>query len=104
MKPTHPPHWTSRQATIVIPRRRGDLIAEELDDEVILLDPQDGATHRLNATALDVWRRCDGQATTREVAAELTQTYEVTFETALDHVDQLLVSFAELGMLEDPCN
>ncbi len=102
--PTHPPCWTSRDAVIVAPRRRDDLIPEELDGEVFLFDPQDGATHRLNPTALAVWRRCDGQTTTRQIAEQLTHTYDVGFDTALDHVDQLVASFAELRMLEEPCH
>lgn len=96
--------WTSRRADIVIPRHRDDLVTEELDDEVIVYDPQDGATHRFNPTALEIWRQCDGQVTTRQMAGRLREQYDIDFETALDHVDQLLVSFAELHLFETPCS
>ncbi len=97
-------NWTTREALITVPRRRDDVLVEELDGEAILSDPTDGAAHRLNQTALAVWNKLDGAATTREIAEGLTQTYEVEFEDALDHVEELLVLFAELNLLESPCH
>lgn len=96
--------WTTREALITVPRRRDDVVMEELDGEAILSDPTDGAAHRLNQTALAVWAKLDGSTTTRQIAENLTQTYEVEFEDALDHVEELLVLFAELKLLESPCH
>ncbi len=96
--------WTSRDAIITTPTRRSDLLVEEIDGEAILADPADGSTHRFNETALVVWRSCDGARPTRDIALELTKEYEVSLDEALDHVDQLMVLFAELGLLETPCH
>lgn len=87
-------HWTT-QATIVLPPRRNDIVAEELDGEVILFDPQSGNTYRLNQTAFAVWRACNGRATAREIAAQLMQAYEVDLTTVLDHVEQTVALFAQ---------
>jgi len=54
----------------------------------------------MNQTALAVWRSCDGSKTTRQIARRLTEQYEVTRERALDHVEQLLVLFAEGQLLD----
>jgi len=96
----HSPRWTDRRAVVIAPCRRGDIVVDELDGEAILLDPGTGNTYRLNQTALTVWSRCDGRATTRDIVAVLTETYDVDFDTALDHVDQLIALFAEAGLLE----
>ena len=98
MRRMHTP-WTSREALITAPRRREDIVEDELDNEAILLDHQTGNTYRLNQTALTVWRRCDGHTTTREMARQITERYEVDCDTALDHVEQIMARFAESGML-----
>ncbi len=96
--------WTQRDAHIVVPPRRNDVVAEALDGQIILSDPDDGATHRLNASATAVWQHCDGRTTTRQIAETITKEYDVDFDTALDHVEQVLVLLAELRMLESPCH
>lgn len=93
------PHW-STQANILVPCRCHGVQEHELDGEGILVDPRSGQVHRLNETAMDVWRSCDGQRTTRQIATQMTDVYEIDFEDALDHVDQLVARFAELNLLE----
>lgn len=96
--------WIACSAAIRAPRRRHDLTLEQLDDEAILLDPRRGDVHRLNQTALLVWRLCDGQTTTREIARQLTTAYQVDFEAALACVDELMVRLATLQLFEQPGN
>lgn len=91
--------WTSCSAAIIPPARRDDLVESELDGEGILYDESTSQTHRLNQTALAVWRLCDGQRTTHEIAEEMTAAYEVEFDRALDHVEQILIRLAEAGLL-----
>ncbi len=92
-------HWAA-EAKIIPPPRRSDLIEEELDGEVILFDPRDGNTHRLNQTALVVWRKCDGRRSAQQIAEQLTHTYDVGFDTALDHVEQLVARFGQLKLFD----
>ncbi len=89
-----------RATAILAPCRRADLVEDDLDGEAILSDPRTGGIHRLNETALAVWRRCDGRTATTQIARHLTRRYDVGFEVALDHVEQLLVLFAETGLVE----
>ena len=98
--------WTSTAARVIPASRRDDLNVSEIDDEGLLFDETTGRTHRLNQTALDVWRLCDGRRSTREIAEELTNSYDVDFDRALDHVEQVLVRLGEAGLLatvEKPC-
>ena len=87
-------HWAT-EAKIVPPARRSDLIEEELDGEVILFDSRSGNTYRLNQTAFAVWRKCDGHRNTQQIAEQLTNAYDVNFDTALDHVEQLVARFGQ---------
>lgn len=95
----NPPAWTRRQAAIPAPRRRDDLIEEELDGQVVLYEPVTQRMHRLNETALHVWRSCDGRTTTRQIAGRLAERFEVDIETALDDVEQVMVLLAEEGLV-----
>lgn len=88
------PSWTDSAAPFVAPRRRSDVVEEELDEDAILTDPKTGAIFHMNPTAIDVWRLCDGRTTAHEIALEQQERFDVDFDTALDHVEQLIVAFA----------
>ena len=90
--------WTT-EVVIVPPHPRDDVLEEELDGELILFDPRSGNTYRLNETAVAVWRECNGVATTRDIATQLVQTYEVDLATALDHVEQTAVRLIQSKLL-----
>ncbi len=78
---------------------------ELLDGEAVLFDPVNGSTYRLNQTALEVWRCCDGRATVEEIAQRQTEFYDVEYDTALDYVEQVLALFVESKLLhfgDDP--
>jgi hypothetical protein len=53
------------------------------------------ATPTTSTRAFAVWKRCDGRATTLEIADALTAEYDVDFDTALDDVEQLVAFFAQ---------
>ena len=93
-----PPSWAD--AEIPMPLRRNGVRDYQIDGEAVLLDPKTHKVFLLNQTALAVWRRCDGQATIRQVAQSLTKTYRVVFEAALDHVAQLIALFAASQLLD----
>ena len=98
MQETHEEHWTTRDLFIPPPRRI-DLSVETFDGEALLSDPVTGQTHRLSQGALNVWQLCDGNRTTMALAHRQTEIFDIDFETALDHVEQLVALFAEAGLL-----
>lgn len=93
--------WTT-EVVLVPPPPREDLVEEELDGELVLFDPRSGNTYRLNATAVAVWRECNGVSTTRAIASQLVKTYDVDFATAHDHVEQTAVRLAHSKLLAVP--
>ncbi len=92
-------HWASRDAAIVAPPRRRDVIIHKHDDEVVVSLPVEGSTFHLNGTAAFVWEQCDGRRTTRDIATALSDDYDVTFDDALNDVEELVVWLAESCLL-----
>ncbi len=95
-------HWTSRNAAIVVPPRREDIVVHAHADEVVISIPADGSTYHLNPTAVLVWEQCDGRSTTREIAQQLADAYDVKFDEALNDVEELVLWFAESTLLRKP--
>ncbi len=77
------------------PLRRTDLTVHELDGEVLVYDPATADTHRLNETALFIWRACDGRRNATRMAARLLQAYDVRPDSALEHVNRMFLQFKE---------
>ena len=48
--------------------RQGDLVVQEMPDEVLVYDLKQHKAHCLNKTAAFVWQHCDGQTTVTEMA------------------------------------
>ena len=92
-------HW-ARHMRVRTPRRRLDVREQMLDAEAVLFDAASGRMHRMNATALAIWRLCDGERTTEDAARILADHYDVDACAALDDVEQTLVQFAGAGLIE----
>ncbi len=84
--------------------RREDVEFHEIDGEGILFDPTTGNTHRLNATALAIWRLCDGRSDRAHIAAAMEDQYDVEGEDVAEHVDLVLRVLNERGLLLDLSN
>lgn len=91
--------WAARATGFIPPSRRADVVEAIVDDEVILSDLGTGDTHRLNETALAVWRGCDGARTIDDIAEALSHCYEVDPARARNDIEQLLILLAEARLL-----
>ena len=84
------------------PRARRDLSLQEVGDEGLLYDREEGMVHILNRTALFAWRQCDGSRTADQISGLLQEAFRNS--TSVDirrDVLQILASFAERGLLEE---
>ena len=99
----HAETWTTSASALTVPRRRDDLIVEQIDGQATVGDPVTGAMHMLNETAFAVFQMCNGTSTTSQIADSLTAIYEISFDEAIDHVEELVARFAdaELFAIED---
>ncbi|MEK6677060.1 MAG: HPr-rel-A system PqqD family peptide chaperone [Planctomycetota bacterium] len=76
------------------------MVVHVLDDEALIYDPRTADTHRLNETAMFVWKQCDGVQTNDDIAVRISDVYDVTQNEALEHVNRVLDEFSQRGLLE----
>lgn len=95
---TRTPH-AKPAPSLSAPTQRENLTVYELDDEALVFDPVSSDTHRLNATALFVWRLCDGRHALDRISQALTRTYEVDPDAAREHAERILQEFLSHGLI-----
>ena len=76
---------------------RSDVYEYPMDQEALIYDPTSQALHHLNETAYFVWRHYESQSP-KDLAQELTRTYNVDIETATDHVAEAINMFRINGL------
>jgi Coenzyme PQQ synthesis protein D (PqqD) len=90
MKSTAPAH---------LPKMRvHDLVIDDLPDEVLVYDLESHKAHCLNRSAALVWRACDGESSSSEIAQKLTAELDTPFSE--DLVLIALNQLEKLGLLE----
>jgi hypothetical protein len=62
----------------------------EIDEETIIISPNDSVMHELNDTGSFLWKNIDGLKSAAELAELLAATYEVTPDIALSDTQSLL--------------
>lgn len=82
-----------------IPARRADLTVHELDGEALVYDAATADTHRLNETALFIWRACDGHRDAGSLATRVSETYDVPAHEARSYVIRTLDELATRNLV-----
>jgi hypothetical protein len=62
----------------------------EIDDETVIISPNDSVMHELNDTGSFLWKNIDGKKSAAELAQLLAENYEVTPDIALSDTQALL--------------
>jgi DNA-binding MarR family transcriptional regulator len=75
------------------PKARADgIVAERVDDGLVVYDERSATAHYLSDAAASVWDRCDGRRPPEEIAAELG--------FGLETVQRALAELVQTGLLE----
>lgn len=82
-----------------IPPHRDDIEVHESAGGATLFDPRTSNMLRLNATALEIWKQCDGSKRAADIAARLTELFEVSLAESQKHVDRMIQELHSLNML-----
>ncbi len=82
-----------------VPTQRADLTVHELDGEALVYDALTADTHRLNETALFIWRACDGRHDAGSLAARVSETYDVPAPEARSYVIRTLDELATRNLV-----
>lgn len=80
----------TEQAENITPERylvRSPFLAWRIiEGEAVIISPQERELHSLNEVGTEIWRMADGSRTLRQIAQELSQTYEIAPEEVLPDV------------------
>jgi hypothetical protein len=83
------------QSEDFMPRARSDgIVAEQIDDGVVVYDERTATAHYLSGAAAYVWDCADGQRSAQAIAAELGLAPEM--------VEQAVAELVQAGLFEEP--
>jgi len=85
-----------------LPRARKDCLSRELDDEVVIYDPQRHEGHCLNATAAAVWKLCDGKNSASQIAVIVSRQFSTQVDKPI--VQLALERLADAHLLVEPAS
>jgi hypothetical protein len=71
----------------------------EIDDETVIISPNDSVMHELNDTGSFLWKNIDGKKSAAELAELLAENYEVTPDIALSDTQALLEEMSSRKLL-----
>ena len=97
MNAVHPPDEFDGGS---VPRRREDLVHEELDGEIVIWDPQATSLYVLNQAAATVWMCLDGSSTIDALARDLGEHFGIPIEQMRLDVFRAVRDFGEQALLE----
>ncbi len=75
------------------------VLREEDDDCALLFDPDRGSVQLLNRSAVEIWKRLDGQRSLGEIILSLGEIFTDVDDSAQEQVLQLMRSLSELGAI-----
>lgn len=81
-------------------RRCGDLLAADVDGEMVMMDVETGVYFGLDAIGTDIWKRIEAPVTVADLAAGLAGDYDAAPETIERDVLALLTDMAARGLVE----
>lgn len=86
----------------VVPRSTiRTLLLTRHEIRAIAVDERSGARHKLDPAAASVWALLDRPTRPAELASELSETFGIESNMAIDAVDAALHEFRRLGLLAD---
>lgn len=80
-------------------RRSSDVMASQVDNELVMMDVERGMYYALNPVGADIWERLTEPQTVADLCAQLMQQYDVDQATCEADVLAVLNEMAENGLL-----
>jgi hypothetical protein len=81
-------------------QRRGGITAQEMGDELLLLDTLSDRVHQLNRTASFIYKLCAKPITEEGIADALVQEFDVAKDVALVDAARALQTLKEQSLIE----
>ncbi len=80
-------------------RRSSEVMASQVDNELVMMDIERGMYYALNPVGADIWERLTEPQTVADLCAQLMQQYDVDQATCEADVLAVLNDMAENGLL-----
>ncbi|HYH37821.1 MAG TPA: PqqD family peptide modification chaperone [Azospirillum sp.] len=81
-------------------KRADDVLATEVDGEMVMMDIEKGVYFGLDAVGTDIWKRLEAPVTAAELAEGLSLDYDADPATIERDVLALLTAMADQGLVE----
>jgi hypothetical protein len=81
------------------PHLISDIIWRVLDDNAVLVTPEEGQVTILNGIGTIIWSLINGQNSGLDIARQLVQHYDVSSEQAQHDVEQFLNKLENRGLI-----
>lgn len=88
------PDWTA-----ATPTRHGEAWVRRDAEETAVYNPDTGALHLLNPSALAIWELCDGSTTGEEMAGAVAELTELDLDRARVEVGVALDELSRQGLV-----
>jgi hypothetical protein len=82
-----------------IPVLNPEILARDMGDEVVLLEPSSGKCYGLNEVGNSFWKAVDGQKDLTEIIDGLAEEYEVDLNELTDDITSLTASLVRQGLI-----
>jgi hypothetical protein len=79
--------------------RNEDIAWSELDDEIVLLDIEEGDFYTLNQVAAEIWRFIDGKSTIGDIIGRIMTLYDADEAQVRDDVIRVIGSFTDRNLV-----
>jgi|SaaInlStandDraft_6_1057023.scaffolds.fasta_scaffold151197_2 hypothetical protein len=79
--------------------RKEDLVASDIDDEIVMLDAEAGSYFGLNAVGAQVWKMLDTPLSFGEVREKLRELYDVTDVQCREDMTAFLQTMVDKGLV-----
>lgn len=76
-----------------------DIIWRRIGDDIVVLKDDGLSAHVLNKTAAVIWEMCEGEHGTDEIAMQLCERFDVSFEEALTDVRDIIEKLTQVGIM-----
>lgn len=84
------------------PRRRADILTQQVQETQVLLNLKDGQYYALDEVGIRIWELCDGQHSLAEISAILAHEYDAPAETIAADVVELVGDLVDAQLLVMP--
>ena len=81
------------------PERAARILAHRGDEELVLLDPENGQYFTLDEVGARIWELCDGKRSVSEIAAALDEEFDAPLETIRADLLELLEELSSGGLV-----